>query len=432
MTVRDSEITGNSTTSTSGAGWGGALSVYNGTVTVVNSTLADNTVAGAQFAHGGGVWAGSNSVLTIASSTIAGNTVSAPSRFGAGIFQSPGGNGSVEVADSILADPKGIPNCSAGGMAPVFLGRNLIDDTSCGAASATRTIAAAGLGALADNGGTTNTRVPDAGSPAIDAASACTTPADQRGQVRPIAGVCDLGAAEVGSDREAAVAVSNQTPAGGSDIVVTASARNKGADRSTGTSLTVRAAGASQVLSATVPGGSCSIAGDTVTCSLGAVAAGSVVDVLLTVRMPAAGSVTSTATVSGQQPDPVPGNDAATVTAAVAGSPSPVAAACSVTRTGSSKADVLRGTAAGDRILGKGGNDRILGKSGRDCLLGGTGNDKITGGPQADRISAGAGNDLVAAKDGVRDRINCGPGRDTVIADKKDKVSRTCEAVRRR
>jgi hypothetical protein len=430
MTLRDSEVSANSTTSTSSSGWGGAVSVYNGTVTVVNSTLAGNTVAGASTAHGGGVWAGKDSLVTITSSTIAGNTVNAPSRFGAGVFQITGGTGSIEVSDSILADPKGVTNCSGGGKAPSFANRNLIDDTSCGAASATRTIAAAQLGDLEDNGGTTNTRVPGAGSPAIDAASVCVTPADQRGQARPIAGACDLGATEVGSDREASVTVSNPSPSAGSDIVVTATARNKGADRSTGTSLTITTAGAAQLLSATAPGGPCTIAGDTATCALGALASGDAVEAFLTVRMPATGAVTASATVAGQQPDPVAGNDLASAVATVLAS-APTSTPCSVLRNGTAKRDVLSGTAAGDRINGKGGNDRINGKAGSDCLAGGAGKDKITGGPGADRISAGAGNDVIAAKDGARDRINCGSGTDTVTADRKDRVSRTCEKVRR-
>lgn len=432
MTMRDSEVSGNSTTSTSLAGWGGALAVHDGTVTVVNSTLAGNTVAGASGALGGGVWAGMDSVVTITSSTIADNTMSGPGRYGAGVFQTSGGTGSIEIGESILAEPKGVTNCSAGGKAPVFVGRNLIDDSSCGAASASRLVEPAQLGALSDNGGPTNTRVPDAGSPTIDASSSCITPADQRGQARPIAGACDLGAVEVGSDREASVSVSNPTPPPGSDIVVSATARNKGADRSTGTTLTVKVAGAAQLLYATTSGGSCSVSADTATCALGSLPAGNAVDVLLSVRMPAAGAMTASATVTGQQPDPVAGNDSATAVATVPGGAPPTPTTpCSVVRKGTGKADVLRGTSAGDRIDGKGGNDRINGKGGGDCLSGGAGKDKITGGPGLDRISAGVGNDVIAAKDGAKDRIKCGPGQDTVTADRKDVISRTCEKVRR-
>ena len=49
-----------------------------------------------------------------------------------------------------------------------------------------------------------------------------------------------------------------------------------------------------------------------------------------------------------------------------------------------------------------------------------------------DRVSAGAGPDVIYTRDGYRDVIACGLGRDLVIADRKDKVGRDCERVRRR
>jgi Ca2+-binding RTX toxin-like protein len=54
------------------------------------------------------------------------------------------------------------------------------------------------------------------------------------------------------------------------------------------------------------------------------------------------------------------------------------------------------------------------------------------GGAGSDRISGGAGNDVIRAKDGTRDVIRCGAGRDTVVADRSDKVRKDCERVRRR
>lgn len=45
------------------------------------------------------------------------------------------------------------------------------------------------------------------------------------------------------------------------------------------------------------------------------------------------------------------------------------------------------------------------------------------------------GRDLIKAVDGarrVRDRIECGRGRDRVIADRTDEVDRDCERVKRR
>lgn len=110
--------------------------------------------------------------------------------------------------------------------------------------------------------------------------------------------------------------------------------------------------------------------------------------------------------------------------------------------------DVLRGGAGSDRMLGAAGADRIVGAVGSDTADGGAGNDvidagigtdRVLGGPGADRLSggpgpddvrAGAGNDRVAARDGTPDRVDCGPGRDVVVADRLD-VMTGCEVVRR-
>jgi Ca2+-binding RTX toxin-like protein len=64
----------------------------------------------------------------------------------------------------------------------------------------------------------------------------------------------------------------------------------------------------------------------------------------------------------------------------------------------------------------------------RDRIFGGTGDDRITVGPKADVVRAGSGDDRIDARDTVRDVIACGPGRDVVEADLKDRV-RDCERV---
>ncbi|MGH3072206.1 MAG: calcium-binding protein [Gaiellaceae bacterium] len=96
--------------------------------------------------------------------------------------------------------------------------------------------------------------------------------------------------------------------------------------------------------------------------------------------------------------------------------------------TGTSKADVLRGSARADQIRGYGGNDRLFGYRGNDVLLGGVGADVVVGGLGTDRLYGGPGNDRLNSRDGVRDYLYCGAGRDTVIRDARDAVSRDCEA----
>jgi Ca2+-binding RTX toxin-like protein len=118
--------------------------------------------------------------------------------------------------------------------------------------------------------------------------------------------------------------------------------------------------------------------------------------------------------------------------------------ACRLARTGTAAADTLFGTAVGDLIRGGRGNDKISGLAGDDCLFGqagndtlsggagkdkldgGPGKDKLTGGKGKDTFTAGAGNDTINSKDGVRETVNCGKGRDRVKADKRDKL-KGCE-----
>lgn len=105
-------------------------------------------------------------------------------------------------------------------------------------------------------------------------------------------------------------------------------------------------------------------------------------------------------------------------------------AASGKTLRGSAKADTLVGGPGADTIHGGAGNDRISGKAGADKLYGDAGNDRIDAGAGLDRIYGGTGNDTILARDGKRDVIDCGSGRDTVIADKVD-VVKGCETVKR-
>jgi len=104
---------------------------------------------------------------------------------------------------------------------------------------------------------------------------------------------------------------------------------------------------------------------------------------------------------------------AATVTATRgSGRPTPAARRCRRPLRGTSHGDRLIGTAAGERIYGRGGADRIDGRGGADCLWG------------------GAGADRIHSRDGVRDWVDCGPGRDRAVVDRVDRVVH-CERVLR-
>jgi hypothetical protein len=101
---------------------------------------------------------------------------------------------------------------------------------------------------------------------------------------------------------------------------------------------------------------------------------------------------------------------------------------CANRRSGGNGRDAFKGTAAGDDLAGGAGRDSLRGGNGADCLRGGKGNDFLEGGKGKDRIGGGPGDDRIASRDGKRDQVDCGPGRDTVVADRSDSP-KGCEIV---
>ena len=127
------------------------------------------------------------------------------------------------------------------------------------------------------------------------------------------------------------------------------------------------------------------------------------------------------------------------------------------TRAGTPAKDLMFGLRGNDALEGRGGSDCLYGNEGADRLSGGTGNDVIRGGGGSDHLtgnagddevvdtsgrdelSGGSGNDRLNARDASRsgrrvaDVVRCGPGRrDVALVDRRDRVSRDCERVRRR
>ena len=172
---------------------GGALYNLSGTMTVTASTLANNSA----FVNGGAIF--NVGELTVAASTLAGNGA-----LDGGAIYSVGGS-TTTITASILSGSK----LCAGQVAAVSHGFNVASNMSC-------RLTATGdlqnidpkLGNLQDNGGPTDTILPQAGSPALDRVpndlcatlSAANEGRDQRGFVRPVGDYpCDSGAVEVGA-----------------------------------------------------------------------------------------------------------------------------------------------------------------------------------------------------------------------------------------
>lgn len=121
--------------------------------------------------------------------------------------------------------------------------------------------------------------------------------------------------------------------------------------------------------------------------------------------------------------------------------------------------DRIFGGAGADRLFGEKGADRIQGNQGHDAIFAGAGRDTVHGGPgsdvifaksrqdidgrrdrRGDRVFGGKGDDVINTRDGERDIISCGPGRDRAVLDFKDRIvdasggnrDGSCEQVERR
>jgi len=205
-------VSGNILSGGDGSGGG----IYNqGTMSLVNCTIANNSAPGGnvsgQHEGGGGITNDVGGNITLHDVTVADNTVSgamASNSFGGGIFNADVA-GNFTLANSIVAGDTiaGVSRDADGNF--TSLGDNLvgaIDGNSSGwiASDLTGSVATpfnANLGVLANNGGPTQTLLPQTGSPAIDAGNNALIPSgivtDQRGLPRIYNTTVDIGAVEV-------------------------------------------------------------------------------------------------------------------------------------------------------------------------------------------------------------------------------------------
>ncbi|MBI5934097.1 MAG: choice-of-anchor D domain-containing protein [Chloroflexi bacterium] len=238
LTVDDSIFTGNNATDVGGAmyNWSGAMTVTNsafssngastphgggifneGSLTVTGSVFSSNSAS----TYGGGIF--SNNALTVANSAFSQNSAS----YGGGFFinggafssinntlsanqaSSSGGGifnntGVLNISNTIVANSTG-GDCTVGAGTLGTNNNNLIEGAACGMTNgANGNIVGLdpNLGALASNGGPTQTFKLLAGSPAFNAGDDATCAAslvngkDQRGISRPQGAHCDIGSYE--------------------------------------------------------------------------------------------------------------------------------------------------------------------------------------------------------------------------------------------
>jgi CSLREA domain-containing protein len=306
-------------------GFGGGIINLGGgtTATLTNVTLSGNK---AQMSGGGFYNLGGSATFT--NVTVTGNTADLDNNNvgeGGGVAAN---TTATMLKDTVVAGNTDgttignvFPDCAD---SPTSLGNNLIGTTAgCGYTSAggDLTNMAAQLGPLADNGGSTSTHALLAGSPAIDHGAGCAA-TDQRGVLRSLGGVCDIGGYErVTCEGQLATAIGTDgadtlAGTGGVDVF----ALGAGNDRATGAG------------------------GNDLACG------GSGADTLL-----------------GQ-----------------AGLDRLLGEAGNDRLVGGAGRDTLLGAAGRDRLLGGAARDRLLGGAGPDTLIGGAARDRCIGGAGRD------------------------------------------------
>jgi hypothetical protein len=167
------------------ANGGGIYSANEGIVGVTNSTISGNNADG----MGGGIYAGGGTNVLLTNATVATNQAAT----GKAVFA-----GDPSFANTIIAGTGG-GLCSLTGT--ITSNNTLAQDNTCGL-TGTGDIQGVdpGLGALANNGGETDTRSIGPASLAVNHGGASCQTTDQRGFARP-AGACDIGAFEYTAPR---------------------------------------------------------------------------------------------------------------------------------------------------------------------------------------------------------------------------------------
>lgn len=200
LTLRRSTVNGNTA-----QGGGGGLLLFPGAHLIENSTISGNTAA-----IGGGIRSGITADLGTA--TLLNVTLQENSATNGAHLYVDDGSQPVTVQNTIFGLTAAGAACYPG-VSLTSGGYNLERDESCGLTGATdQQNTDPRLGPLADNGGPTQTHLPQPGSPVIDATLADCPATDQRGVARPAGATCDIGSVEVEPEAPTPTATPTATP----------------------------------------------------------------------------------------------------------------------------------------------------------------------------------------------------------------------------
>jgi uncharacterized repeat protein (TIGR01451 family) len=303
--VTDSTFTADVATTAGGA----FATPGGGVVALVDDTFDTNVSGNSTIGDGGAIAYVSNNPLPagseIVNSTIARNSATSGS---GGIYYAQyagkientivADNTAAGVASNCGSSSNAVPD-ETGLVAGVDDGGNLDSDGSCFSPSVSGDEIDANpmISKLAGNGGPTETDALVAGSPAIGEAiaSACPT-TDQRGVSR-ISTSCDSGAYQ---GQEATLSVAASSPSSvqtGQDVTASFLVTNTGPYPAAGITFSDALPGDVSLPSASASQGACST-GQTISCSLGTLAAGATATVTVTVAYTRAGQNSTSASVS--------------------------------------------------------------------------------------------------------------------------------------
>lgn len=190
----------------------------------------------------------------------------------------------------------------------------------------------------------------------------------------------------------------------GQQLTYTIAVEDLGPSPATGVTVTDNLPRTVDLVSATGPSGACAVQGGKVTCPIGSVKpiginyGGAAATATVVVVPRSTGTIRNTATVKGDQKDPVGANNKAiAITRVIA---APTCRGVPATVSGTAGDDELFGTPGPDVIVAFGGNDRIVAEAGRDLICAGAGNDYVGAGTAADRVFGGPGRDRLLGRGG--------------------------------
>jgi uncharacterized repeat protein (TIGR01451 family) len=208
----------------------------------------------------------------------------------------------------------------------------------------------------------------------------------------------------------------------GNNLTYTITVSNVGTGDATNVVVTDNLPSSSDIDFVSATAGTCTHAGNTVTCDLGQVNAGTNRVVTIVVKAKKSGTLSNTATVASPE-DTNGANNSATATTTVTkkgGKPKGALSCGAPTISGTAGDDVITGTARKDAIVTGLGNDTVFGGGGGDliCTDGGAdrafgqdGNDTVIAGGGPDLANGGKGGDVLKGKAG-RDRLKGKSGND--------------------